>query len=209
VSWENHSIKCKYLLSAIWSCERGQHVTGVHAVYSNGFYVSPITIYLVRKIKDTLSYGTPPATIFRCRDKGRMDSEELCEWKCHYISVVKPMPQEKILLNLAGHSSHTQNLAAIEIARKHGVVMPSHSTHRMQLPDVTFSRPLNTYVHGISGQRVSTQYIASLVGMAVPRPATVETGKNRLRNTGLWPVHRFVFTVMISFLPRHRSERTY
>jgi hypothetical protein len=53
----------------------------------------------------------------------------------HFISVVKPTPQEKMLLILDGQSSHTQILAAIEITRKHGVFMLlllPHSMHRMQ-----------------------------------------------------------------------------
>jgi hypothetical protein len=59
-------------------------------------------------MKDSISYGAYPGNAFRCRDKGRMDSEEFCDWKRHYISVVKPMPQEKFLLNLDEHSSHTE-----------------------------------------------------------------------------------------------------
>jgi hypothetical protein len=43
-------------------------------------------------------------------------------------------------------------------------------------------------------QRLSTEYIASLVGMAFPRAATMETAMNALRNRGLWPVGRSVFT---------------
>jgi hypothetical protein len=44
------------------------------------------------------------------------------------------------------------------------------------------------------GRRQSTEHIASLADMAVPSSATVETAMNRFRNTGLWPVDRFVFT---------------
>jgi hypothetical protein len=56
------------------------------------------------------------------------------------------MPQEKLLLILDGHSSHTLSLDVVEIPRKHGVVMlplHSHSTHRMQLLDVAFFKPLH------------------------------------------------------------------
>jgi hypothetical protein len=63
-----------------------------------------------------------------------------------FISVVKAMPQEKFLLILYGHSSHTHSLAAIEIARKDEVVLLSLSSHSMQLMqplDVTFFKPLS------------------------------------------------------------------
>jgi hypothetical protein len=123
----------------------------------------------------------------------------------YFISVVKPMPHEQVLLILDGHSSHTQSLAAIEITRRHGVVMlslPSHSTHQMQPLDVTFFKQLNTFMSSAiatklrekPGQRLSTEHIASLVGMAFPRAATIQTAVNGLRNSGLWPVDRNVFT---------------
>jgi hypothetical protein len=73
--------------------------------------------------------------------------------------------------------------AAIEIARKHGAVMlslPSHSTYRMQPLDVTFFKPLKTFMSSAiatklrekPGQRLSTEHIALLVGMAFPRAVT-------------------------------------
>jgi hypothetical protein len=52
-----------------------------------------------------------------------------CEWKRHFISVVKPIPQEKVLLIIDGHSSHTLSLTAIEIARKHGAVISQHASN--------------------------------------------------------------------------------
>jgi hypothetical protein len=69
-------------------------------------------------------------------------------WKHYFISAEKPTPQEKVLLILGGHSSYTQILAAIEIARKHGIAMlslQSYSTYRMQPLNIRFLTPLNTY----------------------------------------------------------------
>jgi hypothetical protein len=66
-------------------------------------------------------YGTPPGTDFRCQDKSWMDSEVFCEWKRHFISVVKPMPQEKGLLILDGQSTHTLSLATIAVPHKYGM----------------------------------------------------------------------------------------
>jgi hypothetical protein len=50
-----------------------------------------------------------------------------------FISDVKLMPQDNVLLNLDGHDSYTLSVAAVEIARKHGVAMLS-----LQPLDVTF-----------------------------------------------------------------------
>ncbi|KAJ4432056.1 hypothetical protein ANN_20670, partial [Periplaneta americana] len=125
------------------------------------------------KMMESLTFGAPPNTIFRCQDKGWMDSDTFCEWIRHFIRTVKPSPQEKVLLILDGHSSHTQSLKAIEICRQYGVIMlslPSHCTHRLQPLDVSFFKPLNTFMSAaistnmrvLPGQRLNVQHIASL-----------------------------------------------
>ncbi|XP_069686147.1 uncharacterized protein [Periplaneta americana] len=154
---------------------------------------------------ESLTFGAPPNTIFRCQDKGWMDSDTFCEWIRHFIRTVKPSPQEKVLLILDGHSSHTQSLKAIEICRQYGVIMlslPSHCTHRLQPLDVSFFKPLNTFMSAaistkmreLPGQRLNVQHIASLVGVAFPRAANMQIAMNGFRHTGLWPVDRNVFS---------------
>jgi hypothetical protein len=67
----------------------------------------------------------------------------------HFISSVKPTPQEQVLLILDGHSSHTQSLAAIEIALRHGVVaaIPQHASNAASRHHVFQA---TEYVHVIS-----------------------------------------------------------
>jgi hypothetical protein len=174
--------KGKRQVGAISPCERGQNVTGVYTVSTSGLYVPPMLIYPRKSVKESLSYGAPADTAFRCQ--GRI-------LKCsvngsHFISAVKPIPQEKLLLILDGHSSHTQKLAAIEIARRHEVVMLSlspHSTHRMQPLDLKFIKPLYTYMASAiatklrekHGQRLWTEYcVAGRHG--VPNGCSDENG---------------------------------
>lgn len=195
----------KHQVGAISSCERGQNVTGVYAMSASGFFVPPMLIYARKKMMESLTFGAPPNTIFRCQDKGWMDSDTFCEWIRHFIRTVKPSPQEKVLLILDGHSSHTQSLKAIEICRQYGVIMlslPSHCTHRLQPLDVSFFKPLNTFMSAaistkmreLPGQRLNVQHIASLVGVAFPRAANMQIAMNGFRHTGLWPVDRNVFS---------------
>jgi hypothetical protein len=71
----------------------------------------------------------------------------------------------------------------------------------MQSLDITFFKPLNTFMSSATatklrenpGQRLSTEHIASLVDMAFPRAATMETAMNGFKNSGLWHVDRNVF----------------
>ncbi|KAJ4430608.1 hypothetical protein ANN_19196 [Periplaneta americana] len=166
----------KHQVGAISSCERGQNVTGVYPMSASGFF-----------------------------DKGWMDSDTFCEWIRHFIRTVKPSPQKKVLLILDAHSSHTQSLKAIEICRQYGVIMlslPSHCTHRLQPLDVSFFKPLNTFMSAaistkmreLPGQRLNVQHIASLVGVAFPRASNMQIAMNGFRHTGLWPVDRNVFS---------------
>lgn len=141
--------KGRHQVGAITACERGQNVTGVYAMSAAGFFVPPMLIYARKRMKDSLAYGAPPGTVFKCQEKGWMNAEAFSEWMAHFIATVKPSAAAKVLLILDGHSSHTQSLEAIELARKHGVLMlslPSHCTHRMQPLDIAFFKPLNTFI---------------------------------------------------------------
>ncbi|XP_069698836.1 uncharacterized protein [Periplaneta americana] len=188
----------KHQVGAISSCERGQNVTGVYAMSASGFFVPPMLIYDRKKMMESLTFGAPPNTIFRCQDKGWMDSDTFCEWIRHFIRTVKPGPEEKVLLILDGHSSLTQSLKAIEICRQYGVIMlslPSHCTHRLQPLHVSFFKPLNTFMsaaistkmRALPGQQLNVQHIASLVGVAFHRAANMQITMNGFRYTGLWP----------------------
>ncbi|KAJ4444462.1 hypothetical protein ANN_06254, partial [Periplaneta americana] len=146
---EDSGTEGKHHVGVISSCERGQNVTGVYAMSASGFFVPPMLIYARKKMMESLTFGAPPNTIFRCQDKGWMDSDTFCEWIRHFIRTVKPSPEEKVLLILDGHSSHTQSLKAIEICRQYGVIMLSllsHCTHRLQALHVSFFKPLNTFM---------------------------------------------------------------
>jgi hypothetical protein len=60
------------------------------------FYVPPKLTYPRKRLKESISFGAPPNTVFHCQDrqdKGWMDSEMFCGWKRHFFSVVKPIPQ--------------------------------------------------------------------------------------------------------------------
>jgi hypothetical protein len=107
-------------------------------------------LYSRKWAKESIPYGAPPAIAFRCQDKRWVDSSVFCEWKHHFISAVKSLQQEELLLILDGHSSHNQSLGAVETPRKHRVVMlrlPSHSPHQMQPLDVTFLKTLSAYIY--------------------------------------------------------------
>ena len=109
-----------------------------------------------------------------------------------------------MLLVLDGHSSHTNNLEAIELARESGVIMlslPAHTTHRTQPLDVAFFRPLKVYYNQAiekwlrtnAGRSVTVFQVASLLCDAYNQAATVGCANNGFEKCGLWPVNPDVF----------------
>jgi hypothetical protein len=74
----------------------------------SGFYVPPMLIYSSKRMKSSSFVWSTPRHFFRCQNKLWMDSEVFCEWKCHFIPAVKPMPQEKVLLILDSRQSVTR-----------------------------------------------------------------------------------------------------
>jgi hypothetical protein len=71
----------------------------------------------------------------------------------------------------------------------------------MQPLDITFFKTWRIYMalatatklRVKSGQQQSTEHIVSLVSTAFPRTAMKGMVMNGFRNSGLWPVDRFVF----------------
>ena len=60
----------------------------------------------------------------------------------HFVDFVKPTKEETVVFILDSHVTHTNNLAATDMAREAGVVMvslPPHTTHRLQPLDWAFS----------------------------------------------------------------------
>ena len=79
-----------------------------------------------------------------------------------------------MLLQLNGHSQHVKNLEIIELGRQHGVyivVIPLHTSHKLQSLDVAFMKPLSDYYSTEvsnfqrTGQLVQIKDIFLLIGI--------------------------------------------
>ncbi|KAK7465246.1 hypothetical protein BaRGS_00037583, partial [Batillaria attramentaria] len=114
-----------------------------------GVPVSTLKRHLDKQNKfPPLGNDAPPGSVITGNDSGCMTQEKFLEWLQHFINTVRPSVENKVLLILDGHSSHTGSLAAIDLARENGVVMlglPPHTTNKLQPLDVSFFRPLKTH----------------------------------------------------------------
>ncbi|XP_030753970.1 uncharacterized protein LOC115880815 [Sitophilus oryzae] len=122
--------KGKSQVGVLSSGERGVNTTFVCCTSAAGQYVAPMLIFKRKRMVPGLAEGAPPGCIVQISD------------------TVKPTNEDKVLLILDGHTTHSRNLAAIELARENGIILlqlPGHTTHRLQALDVAIFKPLQVY----------------------------------------------------------------
>lgn len=59
-------------------------------------------------------FGAPPRGLVDLSESGYMTSELLVKWLKHFIDLVKPTTEKKVLLVIDGNSTHSKNLEALE-----------------------------------------------------------------------------------------------
>lgn len=137
--------KGKHQVGAITSGERGTNTTVIWALQGS---LSRQCSFSRVRFKNELAARAPPGTQFACSESGWITSEIFVQWFNHFIHTTKPTKEEKVLLLLDGHTTHTKNTAAINLAIDNGIIMlslPAHTTHRLQPLDVAFFKPLSVY----------------------------------------------------------------
>ena len=198
------STKGKRQVGATTSAERGSTTTGVYCHSGTGNYLAPMLVFRRKRIANSLKADAPAGTIFACTDSGWIDSDCFLIWLKHFIASVNPSVENKHLLLLDGHASHTKNLEAIKLARENGVLMlsfPPHTTHKMQPLDVSFFRSLKNwynieiekFLRTHPGQAVTVHQISKFVSASFVAAATMGTAVNGFRKAGVWPPNRHVF----------------
>ena len=197
-------LKGKRQVGCLTSAERGTLVTAEICMNAAGGYVPPMLIFPRVRMKAELMDAAPPGSVSACHKSGWMQTEIFVEWFKHLVKHAKPTADDPILLILDGHSTHTKSLTLIDLARANHVFilcLPPHTTHRLQPLDVSFMKPLKTYLDQAITKwlrhhpgRVVTQFqLAAIFGEAYAKAATMTTSINGFRRTGIYPTDRHVF----------------
>lgn len=198
------SLKGKKQVGAITSAERGALITVITCMSASGNYVPPMLIFPRKNMKAELMDGAPPGAISACHPSGWVQQNIFTDWFRHFVKYTRPSKGDQIILILDGHYSHTRNIDVINMARDNGVIiicLPPHSTHKMQPLDLAFMGPFKTYyskavttwLRNNVGRTVTPLQVASLMGQAYQRSATVEVAINGFRKSGIFPCDRFIF----------------
>jgi len=147
------SSKGKHQIGAITTAERGRNITVVCCMSATGHYIPPAYIFPRKRMKAKLMDAAPAGSLPFCEGSGWMT----CDLSGHYLEHVQKHASascnNKMLLIVDGHSSHTKSLQMLDYASANGIIMPSlppHTTHKMQPMDVAFTNRFRRIMTSIS-----------------------------------------------------------
>jgi len=212
------SMKGKKQVGALASAERGTLVTAEICFNELGNYIPPLLVFPRKNYNPLFEVGAPPETAIACHPSGWMQSEIFAPtWFNHFLRHAKPTAEDPVLLILDGHATHTKNIALIEMAREnhvHILVIPPHTSHRLQPLDVSFMGLLNTYyeqevrvwLRNHPGKVITIYQVASLFGAAYQKAATSSTAINGFAKTGICPFNPNIFPDYL-FAPAETTDR--
>ena len=155
--------------------------------------------------------------LFCFQKKGWINCEIFSEWMDHFIKYAKPSLENKVLLILDGHKSHTHNIPALQKASVAGVIMlslPPHTSHQTQPLDLAFFKALKTYysqnidqwMRAHPGRAVTMYQVSQLFGPAYAKAVSVSVAINGFRKAGVFPINPIVYEE-IAFCPAEATEQ--
>lgn len=197
--------KGKKQIGTLSSAERGATVTSLICCNAMGQFIPPLVILPRVRRNPSLEIGLPPETNIVYHASGWMQMEIFAPtWINHFMKYARPSPENPVLLILDGHATHVKNLTLLNIARQnniHILVLPPHTSHRMQPLDVSFMYPLSTFyeqnvktwLRNHPGHPVTIAAVGGLFGLAYIRAATTQNAMSGFKNTGICPLNPEIF----------------
>ncbi|XP_030765488.1 uncharacterized protein LOC115889576 [Sitophilus oryzae] len=174
-----------------------------------GHYVAPMIIFKRKRMMAELAEGAPPGCSLQVSDTGYINSDLFVVWLPKFIEVVRPTPDQKLILVLDCHSTHSKKLEAINLARDNGVILlqlPEHTTHRLQPLDVAifmqvyYKQAVKKWMEAYPGLAMTQYQVAKLLMPmeksldAYGKAATIRFAINEFSKCGIGPVNRNVST---------------
>ncbi|CAK1600155.1 unnamed protein product [Parnassius mnemosyne] len=140
--------KSRKQVGSITSAERGTTITIEICFSASGQYMPPMMVFPRKRMDPQLMLNAAPGFWDVCSDSGWMTAELFLGWFKKFVEFSGATVDRPVLLLLDGHSTHTQNLDVINETRSNGVIIfcfPPHTSHRLQVADVAYMKPLSTY----------------------------------------------------------------
>lgn len=190
------SLRGKKQVGSLSSAERGTTTVEI-CCNAIGQFIPPLIIFPRIRRNPLFETGLPPETRAVYHPSGWMQSEIFAPiWMNHFIQYAKPSETHPVLLILDGHATHVKNINLIEMAREnntHILVLPPHTSHRMQPLDVSFMYPVSVYyeqavkswLRNNPGKVVTVQDVGGLFGQAYVKAATPQNAISGFKNWNL------------------------
>ncbi|KAJ8879300.1 hypothetical protein PR048_019908 [Dryococelus australis] len=132
--------------SRITSAYCGSSASAVMCASASGGFIPSMLNFRHQKFERELEDGALAGTIFACNEKGWTKLCVFEKWFDHFLAHTKPTADDRVLLLLDGHLSHTKNLNVIIKARENFVTIICHPPHislKLQPLDVGVMCPLS------------------------------------------------------------------
>ncbi|KAJ8886576.1 hypothetical protein PR048_012788 [Dryococelus australis] len=100
----------KRQVSRITLADHGGSASAVICASAAGGFIPPMLTFHRQKFKRELEDGALAGTIFACSEKGWMKLSVFEKLFDHFLAHTKPTADDRVLLLLDGHLSHTKNL---------------------------------------------------------------------------------------------------
>ncbi|XP_054713052.1 uncharacterized protein LOC129222562 [Uloborus diversus] len=165
----------------------------------------PMMVFPRKRMDPQLMLNAAPGAWGVVSDSGWMTTELFLGWFKQFVKFSGATVDRPVLLLLDGHSTHTKNIDLIDEARANGVIIlcfPPHATHRLQVADVVYMRPLSNYydrqittwLRSNPGMVVTMRQVAEIFGKAFIETSTMATAVNGFKKCGIWPFDPTVFS---------------
>ncbi len=173
-------------------------------VSAAGITMPPMVIFDRKTLKQELSIGEVPGTIYALTDNGWSNGEIFNIWFHNHFLTHAPAVRPLLLL-LDGHSSH-YNPSTLKMAAKESVIifcLPPHCTHVAQPLDVSCFSALKRAWHQVChqytidnpGKRVTRFQFSQLFSTAWLQAMTAKNVIAGFRACGVCPLDKTVFEV--------------
>ncbi|XP_072403230.1 uncharacterized protein [Diabrotica undecimpunctata] len=203
-------------VSAMTSAERGTMVTLALAGNAIGNYIPPMFIFPRKRFQDHFIRDGPTGSIGTANGSGWMQEDDFHVFLEHFKNHVRPSKEERALLLLDNHSSHTA-LENIEFCRENGIILltfPPHCTHKLQPLDRTIFGPLkkaintacDNWMRSNVGKVMTIYDIPSIAKFSFDVAITAKNMSAGFAATGTWPVNTDIFGEA-DFLPSQVTDR--
>ncbi|KAI4455635.1 hypothetical protein MML48_9g00001208 [Holotrichia oblita] len=189
-------------VGAVTSGERGKLTTVICAMSASGDFVPPMFIFGRGKMQYELTKNGPTNAVYSVSKNGWVNEDLFFRWMKHFAAHVKCSVNDKVLLVMDNHCSHS-TLKIFEFCKESSIVivtLPPHTSHRLQPLEICFYGPLKTAYNQECGnfmktrnyQKIQQTDIAEIFKKAYNRTATIEKAVKGFETAGIFPLNPHV-----------------